>query len=156
MSVPNVDDLARRGHGFLQEFRAFIMRGNVVDLAVGVVIGAAFGKIVSALVDQVIMPPIGMLTSKADFSTLEWVLRPEDAAHGVKKVAIGYGAFLNTVIQFLIIAFVVFVVVKLVNRLREKEAEKPTLPPAPTPTEKLLEEIRDELRSRGSPSRDQA
>jgi large conductance mechanosensitive channel len=149
MTVPNMDHVIKRGHGFVQEFRAFIMRGNVVDLAVGVVIGAAFGKIVTSLVDQVIMPPIGMLTSKADFASLEWVLRDEDKLHQIKKVAIGYGAFLNTVIQFLIIAFVVFLVVKLVNRLREKEAATPTLPPAPTPTEKLLEEIRDELRARG-------
>jgi large conductance mechanosensitive channel len=151
MSVPNIDHVVNRGRGFFQEFRAFIMRGNVVDLAVGVVIGAAFSKIVSALVDQVIMPPIGMLTSKADFSTLEWVLKPEDAAHGVKKVSIGYGALINTVIQFLIIAFVVFVVVKVVNRLRESEAKKPTVPAAPTPTEKLLEEIRDELKAQRAP-----
>jgi large conductance mechanosensitive channel len=147
VSVPNVNDVMKRGHGFFQEFRAFVMRGNVVDLAVGVVIGAAFGKIVTALVDQVIMPPIGLLTSKADFSSMEWVLRPEDVAHGVKKVAIGYGAFINTLIQFLIIAFVVFLVVKMVNRLREREAAAPTIPPAPTTSEKLLEEIRDELKA---------
>ncbi len=154
MSVPNIDHVVKRGSGFIQEFRAFIMRGNVVDLAVGVVIGAAFGKIVTALVDQVIMPPIGMLTSKADFTTLKWVLRPADPVAKTTEVAIGYGAFLNTLIQFLIIAFVVFVVVKVVNRLREKEAETPTLPPAPTPTEKLLEEIRDELRGRNAPATD--
>ena len=148
MSVPGVSSALKRSSGFFGEFRAFVMRGNVVDLAVGVVIGAAFGKIVTSLVDQVIMPPIGMLTSKADFSSLKWVLRAADPTTKTTEVAIGYGAFLNTVIQVLIIAFVVFLVVKMVNRLREKEAAAPSLPPAPTPTEKLLEEIRDELKAR--------
>ena len=151
MSVPNVNDALKHSSGFFGEFRTFVMRGNVVDLAVGVVIGAAFGKIVTSLVDQVIMPPIGMLTSKADFASLKWVLRPADPLSKTTEVAIGYGAFLNTLIQFLIIAFVVFLVVKMVNRLREKEAAAPTLPPAPTPTEKLLEEIRDELKTQRAP-----
>ena len=138
MSVPNVNDVMKRGHGFVTEFRAFIMRGNVVDLAVGVVIGAAFSKIVTSLVDQVIMPPIGMLTSKADFSSLKWVLRPADPATKSAEVAIGYGAFLNTIIQFLIIAFVVFLLVKGANAVRRRyETQQAAEPSAPTPTEAL-------------------
>jgi large conductance mechanosensitive channel len=131
----------------LGEFRDFIARGNVVDLAVGVIIGAAFNSIVKSLVDQVVMPPIGLLTGGADFSRLEWVLRPEDpATTAIEKVAIQYGAFINTLIQFLIVAFVIFLLVKAVNKLRRQEAEAP--PAAPTPTEALLVEIRDELRAR--------
>jgi large conductance mechanosensitive channel len=151
MSVPVVGDVVKRGHGFLQEFRAFAIRGNVVDLAVGVVIGAAFGKIVSSLVDGVIMPPIGLLIGKVDMSSLEWVLKPANAASKQPKIAIEYGAFINTVIQFLIIAFAVFLMVKLINRIRENEAANPQTPPAPTPTEKLLTEIRDELRTQPKP-----
>ena len=133
----------------VKEFREFIARGNVVDLAVGVIIGGAFGSIVKSLVDQVVMPPIGLLTSGVDFSKLEWVLKPEDVAAKKAAVAIQYGAFLNTVIQFLIVAFVVFLMVKLVNTVRRKEAEAPPAePPAPTPAEVLLAEIRDELKAR--------
>jgi len=132
----------------LREFRTFAVRGNVVDLAVGVIIGAAFGKIVTSLVDQVIMPPLGLLISRVDFSKLEWVLRPDNPATTTsEKVAIQYGAFVNTVIQFVIVAFAVFILVKAINRLREREAESPATPAAPTPTEKLLAEIRDELRA---------
>ena len=127
------------------EFRTFIARGNVVDLAVGVIIGGAFGKIVTSLVDQVVMPPIGVLLSGVDFSSLKWVLRPADAAAKRPEAAIGYGAFLNTVIQFLIIAFVVFLLVRLVSLLRRREAEVPAAPAAPTPSETLLTEIRDLL-----------
>src|SRR5258705_10144520 len=104
-----------------KEFREFIARGNVVDLAVGVIIGGAFGGIVKSLVDQVIMPPIGLLTSGVDFSKLEWVLKPEDAAAKHAAVAIQYGAFINTLIQFLIVAFVVFLLVKGVNALKRAE-----------------------------------
>ena len=133
----------------VKEFREFIARGNVVDLAVGVIIGGAFGAIVKSLVDQVIMPPIGLLTSGVDFAKLEWVLRPDDPATPKSElVAIQYGAFINTLIQFLIVAFVIFLLVKLVNRLRRKDAETPAAPAAPTPTEALLTEIRDELRKR--------
>ena len=127
------------------EFRTFIARGNVVDLAVGVIIGAAFGKIVTSLVDQIIMPPIGLATGGIDFAAMKWVLKPGDAAAKIPEVAIGYGAFLNTLIQFLIIAFVVFLLVKGVNSLRRKEAEAPAAPPAPTPSEALLTDIRDLL-----------
>jgi large conductance mechanosensitive channel len=132
-----------------KEFREFIARGNVIDLAVGVIIGGAFGSIVKSLVDQVIMPPIGLLTSGVDFAKLEWVLRPDDPATTKSElVAIQYGAFINTLIQFVIVAFVVFLLVKLVNSLRRKEAEAPAAPAAPTTTEALLVEIRDELRAR--------
>ena len=130
------------------EFKEFISRGNVIDLAVGVIIGAAFGKIVSTLVDLIIMPPIGMVTGGVDFSQFKLVLKPGDPAHKVAEVAIQYGAFLNTIIQFLIIAFVIFLLVKGVNNLRRKEAAAPAAPPAPTKTEALLEEIRNLLRTR--------
>ena len=129
-----------------KEFREFIARGNVVDLAVGVIIGGAFGGIVKSLVDQVIMPPIGLLTSGVDFAKLEWVLKPENPAAKKAAVAIQYGAFINTLIQFLIVAAVVFLLVKLINNLRRQEAEAPAAPPAPTATEALLMEIRDALK----------
>lgn len=131
----------------LKEFREFIARGNVIDLAVGVIIGAAFNSVVKSLVEQVVMPPIGLLTSGVDFAKLEWVLKPADPATKKAAVSIQYGAFINTVIQFLIVAIVVFLLVKLVNRLRREEAAEPA-PAAPTPSETLLTEIRDELRKR--------
>ena len=132
------------------EFKDFISRGNVIDLAVGVIIGAAFGKIVTSLVEQVVMPPIGLVLGKVDFSNLKWVLSPEDpTTEAIEEVAIQYGAFINTLIQFLIVAFVIFLMVKLVNRLRrEKAAEPDPAPAAPTPTEALLTEIRDALKAR--------
>ncbi|HEV2621101.1 MAG TPA: large-conductance mechanosensitive channel protein MscL [Frateuria sp.] len=128
----------------LEEFKKFAMRGNVVDLAVGVVIGGAFGKIVSSLVDQVIMPPIGWLTGGIDFSQLKWVLKPADPATKTAEVAIQYGAFINTVITFLIIAFVIFLMVKAINRLSRREEAKPAVPPDVV----LLTEIRDLLKAR--------
>ena len=131
----------------LTEFREFAARGNVVDLAVGVIIGAAFGKIVTSLVDQVVMPPIGLLMGGIDFSKLEWVLKPEDPmTEAIEKVSIQYGAFLNVMIQFVIVAFVIFMLVKGINSLRRKQAEAPAEPAAPTATEALLVEIRDELK----------
>jgi large conductance mechanosensitive channel len=132
----------------MREFRDFIARGNVVDLAVGVIIGAAFGKIVTSFVEQVVMPPIGLLIGKVDFTQFKWVLQPADPANKVAEVAILYGAFLNTVIQFLVVALVVFFMIKLINSMRRKEATEPGPPPAPTPTETLLGEIRDLLKSR--------
>ena len=132
----------------LQEFKAFAMRGSVVDLAVGVVIGGAFGKIVSSLVDKIIMPPIGMLTGGIDFSQLKWVLKPgddSDPKHKIAEVAIGYGDFINTVITFLIIAAAIFVVVKMINSLQKKQEEAPAAPPADVA---LLTEIRDLLKNK--------
>ena len=135
--------------GIGTEFKEFIARGNVVDLAVGVIIGASFGKIVTSLVEQVVMPPIGLLLGRVDFSQLEWVLVAENpATEAVEKVAIQYGAFINTLIQFLIVAFVIFLVVKAINKLRRKQAETPAEPAAPTTSEALLTEIRDALKSR--------
>jgi large conductance mechanosensitive channel len=131
----------------LKEFKEFAMRGNVIDLAVGVVIGGAFGKIVTSLVDQIIMPPIGMLTGGIDFSQMKWVLKPadnSDPAHKIAEVAIGYGTFINTLIQFIIIAFAIFLVVKAINRLSRREEAAPAAPPADVV---LLTEIRDLLKS---------
>jgi len=133
----------------VSEFREFIAKGNVIDLAVGVIIGGAFGKIVSSMVDQVIMPPIGLALGGLDFSKLMWVLRPEDhATPGVELVAIQYGAFLNTLVQFLIIAWVVFLLVKGVNTMRRAEAASPEAPTALPAQEVLLAEIRDLLKGR--------
>ncbi len=131
----------------LSEFREFIARGNVVDLAVGVIIGGAFGKIVTALVEDVVMPPIGLLTSGVDFSHMNWVLKADNpATKADEMVAIQYGAFANTIIQFLIVAWVVFLLVKGVNTLRRAQAAEAP-PPAPSAQETLLAEIRDLLKS---------
>jgi large conductance mechanosensitive channel len=132
-----------------KEFKEFISRGNVVDLAVGVIIGGAFGAIVGSLVKDVIMPPIGYAMSGLDFSSLKLVIAQAvtDGAGKVTKpeVAIGYGSFLNTVINFLIVAAVIFLVIKGVNSLKRKEAEAPAAPAAPTTDQLLLTEIRDLL-----------
>jgi large conductance mechanosensitive channel len=138
-----------------KDFRDFIARGNVVDLAVGVIIGGAFGKIVTSLVNDIIMPPIGLLLSGVDFADLKIVIRAADTAHKVAPVAIGYGAFINTVIQFLIVAAVIFAMVRALSALRRQEAEAPpAAPPALTPSEALLTEIRDLLANTtaGAPS----
>ena len=132
----------------LQEFKAFAMRGSVIDLAVGVVIGAAFGKIVSSLVEQIIMPPIGLLTGGIDFSSMRWVLKPgdeNDPKHKIAEVAIGYGAFINTIITFLIIAAAIFLVVKAINSMQKKQDAAPA---APTAEVVLLTEIRDLLKTK--------
>jgi len=126
----------------LKEFRDFAMRGNVVDLAVGVIIGAAFGAIVSSLVDNVIMPPIGLLIGGIDFSQLKFVLQP--AAEGVAEVAIHYGAFVNALVKFVIVAFVIFLLVKAMNSM--KKAEPAPAPAAPPEDVALLREIRDLLK----------
>jgi large conductance mechanosensitive channel len=133
---------------FVSEFKAFAMRGNVVDLAVGVVIGAAFGKIVSSLVDNVIMPPIGVLIGGIDFSEL--VLRIGTPVADAKGIVTGgaiikYGVFLNTIFQFIIVAIAIFLVVKLMNRLMRKQEAAPAAPPADVV---LLTEIRDILRAK--------
>lgn len=130
----------------LKEFKEFAMRGNVIDLAVGVVIGGAFGKIVTSLVNDVIMPPIGLLTGGVDFADKKWVLKAADntdPAHKVAEVAVNYGVFINTLIQFLIIAFAIFLVVKAINRISRKEEAAPAAPPADVV---LLTEIRDLLK----------
>ncbi len=126
----------------MSEFKAFAMRGNVIDLAVGVVIGAAFGKIVTSLVNDVIMPPIGNLIGGVDFSKYKYVLTAA-SADGTGEVAIQYGTFINTMIQFTIIAFAIFMAVKAINRMNKKEEAAPSAPPADVV---LLTEIRDLLK----------
>jgi large conductance mechanosensitive channel len=137
---------ARRGDTLLKEFRDFALRGNVVDLAVGIIIGTAFGAIVKSLVDDVLMPIIGVMV-KVDFSELKYVLQAAHttaAGEELPEVAIRYGAFINFVITFTIVAFAMFMVVKAMNNLLKKKAEAPS-PPEPTAQEKLLTEIRDLL-----------
>ena len=135
------------------EFRAFAMRGNVVDLAVGIILGAAFTTIVNSLVNDIIMPPIGLLLGGIDFSNFFATLKGGsfptlDAAKAAGAVTINYGLFINAVIRFVIVAFAIFILVKQINRIRWEEAEAPTAPPAPTREEVLLTEIRDLLSSR--------
>jgi large conductance mechanosensitive channel len=130
--------------GMLQEFKAFALRGNVVDMAVGIVIGAAFGKITTSLVNDVLMPPIGLLLGGVDFSDRVVTLAPKTET--AEAVTLKYGMFVNTVLDFVIIAFAIFMVVKLMNTLKKKEAAAP--PPAPSKEEVLLTEIRDALRQR--------
>lgn len=130
----------------LQEFKQFAMRGNVLDMAIGIIIGAAFGKIVSSVVADVIMPPIGMLLGGMDFSSLSITLK--EATETSPAVLLKYGVFINTIIDFIIIAFAIFMLVKGINSLKKQEEEKPAAPPAPTKSEILLEEIRNELRKK--------
>ena len=137
----------------LKEFKAFAMRGNVVDLAIGVIIGGAFGKIVSSVVNDVVMPPIGLLTGKVDFKGLFLNLSDKTyaslaEAEAAKAPVIKYGVFINTVIEFIIVAFCVFLMVKAMNRMLNKEEAKPAPPPGPTPDQKLLTEIRDLLKAK--------
>ena len=134
--------------GFLKEFKEFAMRGSVVDLAVGVVIGGAFGKIVTSLVDDIIMPPIGYATGGIDFSQLKYIIQPGDEAAGLAEVAINYGNFINVIIQFIIVAFCIFLVIKGINSLKRKQEEAPAAPAAPSNEEVLLAEIRDLLRTK--------
>jgi len=129
----------------ISEFREFAMKGNVVDLAVGVIMGAAFGPIVSTLVDNVIMPPIGLLMAGIDFSSLQFIL--QENADPAKAVAIKYGLFLNAVLKFLITAFAIFLLVKGMNRMRTPAPE--AAPPPPPQAEVYLKEIRDALVSKG-------
>ena len=129
---------------FASEFKAFAMRGSVVDMATGIVIGAAFGKIVSSLVEGIVMPPIGLLIGGIDFSAIKTVIKAA-GADGKGEVAIQWGAFLNTVISFVIIAFAIFMVIKLMNRLARKEEAAPAAPPADVV---LLTEIRDLLKAK--------
>jgi large conductance mechanosensitive channel len=137
----------------LKEFKEFAMRGNVIDLAVGVIIGAAFGKIVSSLVNDIIMPPIGLILGSVDFSNLFMNLHGSYStvkeAEAAGAPILKYGIFINNVIDFLIVAFVIFLLVRAINQLKKKqEAAPPPPPPAPTATEKLLTEIRDTLKAR--------
>ena len=130
---------------FLEEFKAFAMRGNVLDMAVGVVIGGAFGKITTSLVNDIIMPLISMLTGGINFSSWKWVLK---AAQGDAEVAVNFGNFIAVVLDFIIIAFAVFCMVKAINKLHKKKEEAPAAPPEPSAEEKLLAEIRDLLKEK--------
>jgi large conductance mechanosensitive channel len=127
------------------EFRDFAMKGNVVDMAVGIVIGGAFGKIVSSFVADVLMPPIGLLLGNVDFSDLAVTLQA--ASEGGDAILLKYGQFIQTVVDFTIIAFAIFMVVKAMNSMKKKEEAAPAAPPAPSKEEVLLTEIRDALRS---------
>ena len=129
----------------VKEFKEFAMRGNVVDLAVGVIIGAAFGKIVTSLVNDIIMPPIGYLTGGIDFKNLKIIIKEGDPTKKIADVAINYGNFINTLIEFLIIAFCIFMVVKAINSLKKPEPVAVVVQPEPTKEEALLTEIRDLL-----------
>ena len=128
----------------MSEFRSFAMRGNVVDMAVGIVIGGAFGKIVSSFVNDVLMPPIGMLLGGVDFTSLAVTLK--EASGEVAAVTLSYGSFIQTVVDFVIIAFAIFMVVKAMNSLKKKEEAAPPAPPRPSAEETLLTEIRDLLK----------
>ena len=137
----------------LKDFKEFAMRGNVVDLAVGVIIGGAFGKIVASLVADVIMPPIGLLVGGVTFTDLKLVMKPAEVVDGVEKAAVtlNYGNFLQVTFDFLIVAFAIFMFIKLINKVNRKKEEAPApppAPPAPTKEEVLLAEIRDILKEK--------
>lgn len=130
----------------IKEFKEFAVRGNVIDMAVGIIIGAAFGKIVTSIVGDVIMPPIGLIIGGVDFSDLAFVLK--EAVGDKPAVTIAYGKFIQTVIDFTIVAFAIFMVVKGINKLKKKEEAKPAAPAEPSNEEKLLAEIRDLLKNK--------
>lgn len=144
--------------GMLKEFKTFAMKGNVLDLAVAVIIGGAFGKIITSFVNDVLMPPIGLLLGNTDFSNLQIILKKGSEAvmngndvitPAVTEVAIKYGVFVNTVLDFLIVAFSIFMVIKAFNKMKKKEAAAPPpAPPAPSKEEVLLTEIRDILKEK--------
>lgn len=132
--------------GWLDEFKSFAVRGNVVDMAVGIIIGAAFGKVVSSVVADIVMPPLGVLIGGVDFSDL--VITLKAAADGVPAVTLGYGKFIQAMLDFTIVAAAVFLLVKGVNALKRKEAAAPSTPPEPSREEVLLAEIRDLLKQK--------
>jgi large conductance mechanosensitive channel len=132
--------------GMMKEFKEFAVKGNVIDMAVGIIIGAAFGKIVSSFVADVIMPPIGLLIGGIDFSKLAFVLK--EASGDIPAVVIGYGKFIQTAVDFTIIAFAIFLVIKGINSFKRKEEKAPAAAPKPSQEEVLLMEIRDLLKNR--------
>ncbi len=138
--------------GLIKEFREFAVRGNVMDMAVGIIIGGAFGKIVSSLVADVIMPPIGVLLGGVDFSSFKLTVRAAvpatETAKAIEAVTINYGKFMNTLIDFVIVAFAIFMMIKVMNAARRKQAQAPAPPPGPTPEQQLLGEIRDLLKAK--------
>ena len=134
----------------LQEFKKFMMRGNVIDLAVGVVVGGAFGQIVTSLVNDIVMPPIGWVLDGVNFKDLKYVLKANynDSGELISEASINYGSFIQTIINFLIIGASIFFVVKAINSFQSKKEEVPAAPPAPTKEETLLTEIRDLLKNK--------
>lgn len=128
---------------FVQEFKEFAVKGNMIDLAVGIIIGGAFGNIVSSLVNDVIMPPLGLLLGGVDFADKTWVLK--DAVGDIPAVTLNWGLFVNNIVDFLIVAVAIFIVIKQINRLKKKEEEKPKEPKGPSEVD-LLIEIRDSLK----------
>ena len=139
----------------LEEFKAFAMKGSVIDMAVGIIIGGGFGKVVASFVSDVIMPPIGLLIGGVNFAELKAVLNPNSVKEGVEAVTLNYGIFIQTIIDFTIIAFSIFMVIRLVNKLhnrtkKKEEEAQAAPPPAPEPTKEeiLLTEIRDLLKSK--------
>jgi len=132
----------------ISEFKAFAMRGNVVDMAIGIILGAAFGKIVSSLVNDIIMPPIGLLIGGVDFTDLSIILK--QAVGETPAVSINYGVFIQMVIDFVIVAFAIFMAVKAMNSMKKKQEAAPAAPPAPSKEEILLTEIRDLLKNRNT------
>lgn len=134
---------------FMKEFREFAMRGNVIDLAIGVIVGAAFGKIISSLVADIIMPPLGLLIGGVDFKQFAWVIR--EAQGAVPAVVIKYGIFIQNIFDFLIVALAIFCAVTLINKMRRKEEAAPAEPAKPTAEEVLLTEIRDLLKQQQTP-----
>jgi large conductance mechanosensitive channel len=128
----------------LKEFQQFAMRGNVIDMAVGIIIGASFGKIITSLVEDIIMPPIGVLMGGMDFSSLKLIIK--EAAGTAPAVAIKYGIFINVIINFAIVAFAMFMLIRAMNTLKKKEEVAPSAPPKPSNQELLLMEIRDVLK----------
>ena len=131
---------------WIKEFKEFAVKGNMVDMAVGIIIGGAFGKIVSSLVNDVLMPPLGMLMGGVDFS--DKVVTLKEAVENAPAVQLKYGMFINNIIDFTIVAFAVFLLVKGINQLKKKEAAAPSTPPAPSAQEVLLGEIRDILKTK--------
>lgn len=133
----------------VQEFRQFAMKGNVADMAVGIIIGAAFGKIVSSLVNDVIMPPLGLIIGGVDFAQLKITLKEasvDQAGNAINAVTLNYGSFIQTAFDFLIIAFAIFLMIKAMNNMKRKEEAAPQVSPEPSKEEKLLTEIRDLLK----------
>jgi large conductance mechanosensitive channel len=141
----------------VKEFKEFAMRGNIVDMAVGIIIGSAFGKIISSVVSDVLMPPVGMAIGRVDMKDFKLVLQKAAPAvmdggqvvkQAVNEVALKYGMFIQTIIDFLLVAFCIFLVIKVINRMKKKEESKPVEPPAPSKEEILLTEIRDLLKEK--------
>ena len=138
--------------GFIKEFKTFAVKGNMMDMAVGIIIGAAFGKIITSLVNDIIMPPLGVLVGGVDFTDLKLPIKGEytnEAGELVAAVTLNYGNFFQTAVDFLIIAFAIFMVIKAMNRMKKKEETKPAPPAEPPAQEKLLSEIRDLLKAKG-------